>query len=135
MLQLRKAKDKQKYEDSLHTQTLTSTLPSIIFLSLYYIKPNDKKSHLKSHQPCSCILKKYWLWNKYPGTITSLALIQNRWTRVLKATCRGSSWRIPHGLCNIADGENILGLLSNDVSKTTFLSIVFYGFHKHDFPF
>lgn len=34
----------------------------------------------------------------------------------------------------IADGENILGLFSNDVSKTAFLSVVLYGFHKHDFP-
>lgn len=66
--------------------------------------------------------------------LTSLALIWSRWTRVLKVKSRGSSWRITHGLCNIADGENILGLFSNDASKTTFLPIVFYSFHKHDFP-
>ena len=117
----------------MHTQTLTSTLPSIILLSLYYIKPNDKKSS-QITSTFQLHPKKILALKQVPRYY-NLALIQNRWTRVLKAKCRGSSWRIPHGLCNIADGENILGLLSNDVSKTTFLSIVFYGFHKHDFPF
>lgn len=45
--------------------------------------------------------------------------------RVLKVKSRGSSWRMPHGLCNIADGENILGLFSNDISKTTFYQLSF----------
>lgn len=115
------------------TLKFTFTPPTIIFLTFYFIKPNDKKA-ISNHINLSVV--SYRNIGSEPSTqiITCLVLMQSRWTRVLKVKFRGSSWRIPHGLCNRADGENIVGLFSNDVSETTFLPIVLYSFHKYDFP-